>query len=157
MAISFKAIRTNPSLIDGRATEAALRKNMQKYCDFVVKKLRDDYTDIPQGSYYKRKYKPPTGKLGVGGHWRIKVSGNGQTGDIYNDVPYARFVQGHLGQQSQININAGWHSIDTVTAATRIYFNLKMGDAIKEGIAKARQNRNRIGQFTTGSPNNSDY
>lgn len=147
MTIAFKAIRSPGALIDSSATQAALKKNMRKYADFLIHQLRQDYVDIPEGPNYKRKFHPPTGTEGVGGHWRQSVDADGNGVTVYNDVPYAKYVQGHLGEQSSYNVELGWNSIDTVALATRTYFNAQMGDAIREGIAKARRSRNRSGQF----------
>ena len=168
MAISLKAFRNNSSgkVIDAAATTAALRKNMQQYCDILIKSLRTDYDTVPEGPNYIRKYKGsgrasvntfhPRGRrstsqgargVGVGGGWHSSVSGDGQTGEVWNDVPYAKYVQGHRGQQSSNNVDAGWGSIDDHADATRFFFKEKMGDAIKTGIGKARRERNKLGQF----------
>ena len=147
MTIAFKAIRSPGTLIDSSATQAALKKNMRKYGEFLIQQLRHQYDEIPEGPNYTRRFKPPTGSDGVGGHWRQTVDADGNGVTVYNDVPYARFVQGHLGEQSSINRDVGWLSIDEIALATRTYFNAQMGDAIREGIAKARRSRNRSGQF----------
>lgn len=170
MTIAFKAIRSSGPMIDARATEAALRRNMKVYCDILIKELREDYNRVPEGPNYVRKYRGggsatawragsglgrrrhPRARLatdagGLGGHWRSSVSGNGQTGNVWNDVSYAKYVQGHLGQQSMNNLEAGWRSIDTVVRQTRPVFNKLMKDSIEVGVAKARRERNRLGQF----------
>lgn len=145
MAVSFKSIRPPSKMIDEAATRAALTKNMRKYGDFLIQQLQAQYKDIPEGTNYQRRY--PRGRGGVGGGWRKSVDADGNGVTVYNDVPYARFVQGHLGEQSSLNREVGWLSIDEIAAATRVYFNEQVRDSIREGIAKARQNRNRKGQF----------
>lgn len=154
-------------MIDAAATTAALRKNMKLYCDILIAELREDYNRVPEGPNYIRKYKGGGGRttfstfhprgrrstsqgahgVGVGGGWHSTVSGDGQSGIVYNDVSYARFVQGHKGEQSFNNLQAGWRSIDTVARQTQPAFNKAMKDAIETGIAKARRERNKLGQF----------
>ena len=171
MTVAFKAIRPSSlSVIDGPATQAALRKNMKEYCDILIAELREDYNRVPEGPNYVRKYRSSgmrpigvsfTGRkrrrdfkkgfgVGVGGGWHSSVSGDGQTGEVYNDVPYAKYVQGHIGQQAEHHAKAGWRTIDTVVRQTRPAFNKGMKDAIEVGIAKARQSRNPQGQFSGG-------
>lgn len=166
MTVGFKAVRGNTKVIDAAATTAALRKNMKAYCDRLIADLRQDYVDVPEGPNYIRKYKGsgravvntlhPRGRrrtsqgaagVGVGGGWHSSVSGDGQIGEVWNDVPYAKFVQGHIGQQSRNNRRAGWLSIDEHVINTIPNFNKEMGDAIGVGIAKARRERNKLGQF----------
>lgn len=166
MTVSFKAIRAPGKMIDAAATQAAIRKNMKTYCDVLIKELREDYNRVPEGPNYIRKYKSsgraaantlhPRGRrrtsqgansTGVGGGWHSTVSGDGQSGTVYNDVPYAKFVQGHKGEQSFNNLSAGWRSIDTVARQTLPVFNKLMKDSLEVGVAKARRERNKFGQF----------
>lgn len=169
MPISFKAIRDTGKVIDAAATQAALKRNMKTYCDILIKELREDYNRVPEGPNYVRKYRGGKsrpigvsftgrkrrsdfkrgGGVGVGGGWHSSVSSDGTSAEVFNDVPYAAFVQGHKGEQSFNNLQAGWRSIDTVARQTLPIFNKVMKDALEVGIAKARQNRNRLGQFTS--------
>lgn len=167
MTVAFKAIRGNTAAIDAAATQAALKRNMKAYCNILIAELREDYNRVPEGPNYIRKYKGggrsatastfhPRGRrptsqgaagVGVGGGWKSRVSGDGQTGEVYNDVPYAKYVQGHDGEQSHINKSLGWRSIDKVARKTFPAFNKGMKDALEVGIAKARRERNKLGQF----------
>lgn len=166
MTVAYKSIRGNTKVLDPTATVSSLRKNMKTYCELLIKELREDYNRVPEGPNYIRKYKgsgrTPTHSLhprgrrrtsqgargvGVGGGWHSTVSGDGQSGEVYNDVPYAKYVQGHKGEQSYNNLAAGWRSIDTVAQQTRAVFNKLMSDSIEVGIAQARRQRSRTGQF----------
>lgn len=166
MAISFKAVRSDTKMVDALVTQTALKKNMKIYCDLLIKELREDYNRVPEGPNYIRKYKPsnrvPTNTLhprgrrptsqgaagvGVGGGWHSSVSGDGQIGEVWNDVPYAKYVQGHKGEQSFNNLSAGWRSIDTVARQTLPVFNKLAKDSVEVGVAAARRERNRKGQF----------
>ena len=166
MTIAFKAVRTDTKAIDATATLASMRRNMQTYCDVLIQELREDYNRVPEGPNYIRKYKPsgrvstntlhPRGRrstsqgaggVGVGGGWHSRVRADGQSADVYNDVPYSKYVQGHIGEQSFNNRSAGWRSIDTVVRQTIPVFNKLAKDSIEVGIAAARRERNSRGQF----------
>lgn len=169
MPIAFKAIRDTGKVIDAAATQAALRNQMKVYCEELIHKAQAEYDRIPEGPNYVRKYRGGgsrpigvsfTGRkrrsdfkrgrgVGVGGGWHSSVSSDGTSGEVYNDVPYAGYVQSEA-HQSFNNKQRGWRTIEFIARSTSRVFQERMQIAINQGIAKARQNRTRTGQFTEG-------
>jgi hypothetical protein len=137
MTVTLQAIRPSRfDLISPERTQANVRRSMKRYLNEVKKILQENYNTVPTSPNYTRTHDLQQG-------WEVSVSPDGSQGFLFNETPYAVFVQGPKGggrgtgsRQTAAMRNRGWLSISDVARVTRPRFNELMNRSIQGSSEK---------------------